>query len=184
MKPRTSLLAGAAALTLCLPLWAQNAPAAGGPHSDPHSSSHGSSPANAHPGGHSAAHGAHPHRAQMMERMKAGHERRLQELKLKLQLSADQEPAWTAFASAMARTSEAHHSRPDWAQLAGLPTPERIERMKAMREQRQAQVNARMDQRAQAARSFYESLQAPQKKVFDEETGKHLAQRGRHHRHG
>ena len=160
MKPRSSLLAGAAALTLCLPLWAQDATAAGGPH------------------------GAHPHRAQMMERMKAGHEGRLQELKLKLQLSADQEPAWAAFASAMARPTQAHHSRPDWAQLAGLPTPERIERMKALREQRQAQANARMDQRAQAARSFYDSLQAQQKKVFDEETGKHLAQRGRHHRHG
>jgi hypothetical protein len=30
MKPRSSLLAGAAALTLCLPLWAQDATAAGG----------------------------------------------------------------------------------------------------------------------------------------------------------
>jgi hypothetical protein len=120
----------------------------------------------------------------MMERMKTGHEGRLQELKLKLQLSADQEPAWAAFASAMALPTQAHHSRPDWAQLAGLPTPERIERMKALREQRQAQANARMDQRAQATRSFYDSLQAQQKKVFDEETGKHMAQRGRHHRHG
>jgi hypothetical protein len=118
----------------------------------------------------------------MMERMKAGHDRHLQELKLKLQLSAEQEPAWTAFASAM--TAQPPHSRPDMAQLALLPTPERIERMKALREQRQAQINARMDQRAQAARSFYDLLQAQQKKVFDEETGKHLAQRGRHHRHG
>ena len=118
----------------------------------------------------------------MMERMKAGQERRLQELKVKLQLSADQEPAWTAFASAM--RAEPPHSRPDWTQLAGLPTPERIERMKVLREQRQAQANARMDQRAQAALGFYDSLQAQQKKVFDEETGKHLAQRGRHHRHG
>ncbi len=99
MKPRSSLLAGAAALTLCLPLWAQDATATGGPH------------------------GAHPHRAQMMERMKAGHEGRLQELKVKLQLSADQEPAWAAFASAMALPTQAHHSRPGWAQLAGLPTP-------------------------------------------------------------
>jgi hypothetical protein len=118
----------------------------------------------------------------MMERMKAGHDRHLQELKLKLQLSAEQEPAWTAFASAM--TAQPPYSRPDMAQLALLPTPERIERMKALREQRQAQINARMDQRAQAARSFYDLLQAQQKKVFDEETGKHLAQRGRHHRHG
>jgi hypothetical protein len=118
----------------------------------------------------------------MMERMKAGQERRLQELKVKLQLSAEQEPAWTAFASAM--RAEPPHSRPDWTQLAGLPTPERIERMKVLREQRQAQANARMDQRAQAALGFYDSLQAQQKKVFDEETGKHLAQRDRHHRHG
>jgi hypothetical protein len=158
MKPRSSLLAGAAALALSLPLWAQNTPAT------------------------ASAQGAHAHRGPMMERMKAGHERRLQELKVKLQLSADQEPAWTAFASAM--RAEPPHSRPDWTQLAGLPTPERIERMKVLREQRQAQANARMDQRAQATLGFYDSLQAQQKKVFDEETGKHLAQRGRHHRHG
>ena len=160
MKPRLSLLA--VALAIGLPVWAQNTPAAGNPHS--------------------GEHGAHAQRTQMMERMKAGHDRHLQELKLKLQLSAEQEPAWTAFASAM--TAQPPHSRPDMAQLALLPTPERIERMKALREQRQAQSNARMDQRAQAARSFYDLLQAPQKKVFDEETGKHLAQRGRHHRHG
>ena len=171
MKTRSSLLAGAAALALSLPLWAQNAPAAGSPHGQAHSGSH----ASAHPG-------AHAHRAPMMERMKAGQERRLQELKVKLQLSAEQEPAWTAFASAM--RAEPPHSRPDWTQLAGLPTPERIERMKVLREQRQAQANARMDQRAQAALGFYDSLQAQQKKVFDEETGKHLAQRDRHHRHG
>lgn len=158
MKPRMSLLA--VALAIALPVWAQNTPAAGSPQS--------------------GEHGAHAQRTQMMERMKAGHERRLQELKLKLQLSAEQEPAWAAFASAM--TARPTHSRPDMAQLALLPTPERIERMKALREQRQAQINAQMDQRAQAARSFYNLLQEPQKKVFDEETGKHLAQR--HHRHG
>jgi hypothetical protein len=166
MKPRSSLLAGAAALALSLPLWAQNTPATASAHGERHNS----------------AQGAHAHRGPMMERMKAGHERRLQELKVKLQLSADQEPAWTAFASAM--RAEPPHSRPDWTQLAGLPTPERIERMKVLRVQRQAQANARMDQRAQATRGFYDSLQAQQKKVFDEETGKHLAQRGRHHRHG
>ena len=160
MKPRMSLLA--VALAISLPVWAQNTPAAGNPHS--------------------GEHGAHAQRTQMMECMKAGHDRHLQELKLKLQLSAEQEPAWTAFASAM--TAQPPHSRPDMAQLALLPTPERIERMKALREQRQAQINARMDQRAQAARSFYDLLQAQQKKVFDEETGKHLAQRGRHHRRG
>jgi hypothetical protein len=180
MKAPSTLLAGAAALALSLPLWAQNAPPSGGAHTGPHSGPTSASHTGAHPGGH----GDHAHRAQTMERMKAGQERRLQELKLKLQLSADQEPAWTAFASAMALPMQAHHSRPDWAQLALLPTPERIERMKALREQHHAQAQARMDQRAQATRSFYDLLQAPQKKVFDEETGKHLAQRGRHHRHG
>ena len=82
MKPRSSLLAGAAALALSLPLWAQNTPATGSAHGERHNS----------------AQGAHGHRAPTMERMKAGHERRLQELKVKLQLSADQEPAWAAFA--------------------------------------------------------------------------------------
>ena len=163
MTRSTAILLATCIGSVSLPLWAQNAPASQAP---------------------TAASSSHSHPAHMMERRKAGQERRLKELKSKLQLSAEQESAWSAFAAAMALPAEPIQARPDFEQLARLSTPERLDRMKALREQRQAQINARMDQRAQAARSFYDSLQAPQKKIFDEETGRLLAQRARHRHHG
>lgn len=120
---------------------------------------------------------------QMMPGMKARHEQHLQDLKTKLQLSAQQEPAWTAFASAMAMPAQ-RPARPDWNEVAKLSTPERIDRMKALRQQRQTEMNALMDRRGEASKAFYASLNSEQKKVFDDETRKHMAQRGEHGMHG
>lgn len=126
---------------------------------------------------------AHPMHESMMSRMKARHEQHLQELKTKLQLSAQQEPAWTAFASAMAMPAQ-RPVRPDWSEVASLNTPERIDRMKALRQQRQTEMNAQMDRRGEASKAFYASLNSEQKKVFDDETRKHMAGRGEHGPHG
>jgi protein CpxP len=127
--------------------------------------------------------GAHPMHGQMMPGMKARHEQHLQALKAKLQLSAEQEPAWTTFASAMAMPAQ-RPARPDWKEIANLSTPERIDRMKALRQQRQTEMNAQMDRRGEASKAFYASLNAEQKKTFDDETRKHMAQRGEHGTHG
>lgn len=129
---------------------------------------------------------AQGHRAQMMERMKAGQERHLQTLKSKLGLSAEQESAWQTFWAAMTAAPAFAHPHPDRAELARLSTPERIERMKAMRSQRQAEMNAHMDRRGEAAKNFYEALQPEQKKIFDEETARRMTHAGGRHgeRHG
>lgn len=182
MKAPSTLLAGAAALALSLPLWAQNAPPSGGAHTGPHSGPASASHTGAHPGGH----GDHAHRAQTMERMKAGQERHLQTLKSKLGLSAEQESAWQTFWAAMTAAPAFAHAQADRAELARLSTPERIERMKAMRSQRQAEMNAHMDRRGEAAKNFYEALQPEQKKIFDEETARRMTHAGGRHgeRHG
>ena len=86
------------------------------------------------------------------------------ELKAKLQLNASQEGAWNTFAASMkppARTGQDHAAMR--AEMEKLSTPERIDRMKALRAQRDAEV----DKRADAAKTFYATLNADQKKVFD-----------------
>ncbi len=117
-----------------------------------------------------------------MEGIQAQHQRHLQPLKSKLQLTAEQEPAWRAFTGAMtppARPAMAERQA-QRAEMAKLPTPERIDRMKALREQRQAEMNAHAERRGQASKAFYASLTAEQKKVFDEETARLMRHGGEH----
>lgn len=97
-------------------------------------------------------------RARMQERMT----QRLGELKQKLQITSAQEGAWTAWTGAMQPT---RMQRPERGEFAKLTTPERIDRMRAMRAQR----NAEMDKRMDATKTFYATLSAEQKKTFDTE---------------
>lgn len=116
----------------------------------------------------------------MRERMQERMARRMAEFKQRLQITPAQEGAWTAFAAAMQPPAQPPQ-RPDRAEFERLTTPERIDRMQALRAQR----NAEMDRRAQATKTFYAQLSPEQKKVFDQET-LHLWHRrghfGRHHR--
>jgi len=112
-------------------------------------------------------------RARMQERMA----QRLGELKAKLAVTPAQEGAWNAWTSALKPTP---HQRPDRAEIAALTTPERIDRMRAMRAQR----NADMDKRMDATKTFYAQLNAEQKKTFDAESLKFLGGKGGHHGHG
>lgn len=104
-------------------------------------------------------------------------------LKDKLQLAPGQEAAWSAFTQSMQPGP-----RPDGMgrkavreDFAKLSTPERLDRMQAMAEKRQA----RMAERAAAVKSLYAQLSPEQQQVFDAEAmpqgryGKHH----RHHRH-
>lgn len=100
--------------------------------------------------------------AQRMERMQQYHAERQAKLKAELKLSAEQEPAWNAF---VART--AHEPRPmkagareDWSKLT---TPERLDKMQALKAERDAQMAKRID----ATKSFYAALTPEQQKVFD-----------------
>jgi periplasmic protein CpxP/Spy len=83
-------------------------------------------------------------------------------LKAELKITAQQEPAWNAF---VARTAPDSHParqgpREDWSKLT---TPQRLDKMAAMRAER----DARMAQRHDAIKSFYAALDTEQQKVFD-----------------
>lgn len=117
-----------------------------------------------------------------MERFRARAEermaRRLGALKQKLQITSAQEGAWTTWTGALKPTAR---QRPDRAEFARLSTPERIDRMRALRTAR----NAEMDQRMDATKTFYGALTADQQKVFDGEAMRFMrgGKRGGHGRY-
>ncbi len=117
------------------------------------------------------------HHTRMAER----HQQRLDQLKTRLQLTPEQEPAWRAY---VARTAPPDHrsegmrgERPDFASLT---TPQRIERMKAWQEQRQTAHAQRMD----ATLAFYQALNPAQQQLFDQATVPGFMRTGMKHRHG
>lgn len=81
----------------------------------------------------------------------------------KLQLKPDQEADWKAMID-KTRPGE-RPARPDWKEVAALPTPERLDRMLALSRDHQQ----RMETRAAAVKAFYATLSPEQRKVFDAE---------------
>ncbi len=111
--------------------------------------------------------GAHRHDPAKMQAHRA---KRQAELKTKLALTAAQEGAWTAYIAAMqppARSAAQPDRAAARAELEKLTTPERIDKMRALRTQRMAEMSAAMDKRGDATKTFYAALNAEQKKVFD-----------------
>jgi periplasmic protein CpxP/Spy len=108
--------------------------------------------------------GIHGHRfdpAKMQERMA----RRQAALKAKLQITPAQEGAWNAWIAALA---PGNFTRPDRTEFDQLTTPERIDRMRALRAQRFAE----MDRRGDATKTFYASLSPGQQAIFDDQTAR------------
>ena len=101
-----------------------------------------------------------------MAEMQAKH---LAALKAKLQITAAEEPAWTAFTSSMKPPMHDKSKMMDMAELQKLPTPERLDKMRSMRMDRMNAMNADMDARDQAIKTFYAALTPEQQKVFDAE---------------
>lgn len=118
------------------------------------------------------------HRAQRQERMQAHMARRAADLKADLKLSPEQEGSWNAYVSAMKPgVPPTHPKREDFAKLS---TPERLDQMRTLRRQREAEF----DKRDAATRSFYAGLSAEQKKTFDARTARPMQkEEGRRH-HG
>ena len=107
-----------------------------------------------------------PNRAKMQERMA----QRQAALKHSLELSASQEPAWNTFVATMKPGERPTRMSPlSQEEIQKLTTPERVERMRAQRTQRQAQ----MDLRADAVLAFYAQLNPAQQKTFDAQTARH-----------
>lgn len=120
-----------------------------------------------------AAPQAHRHGA-MKERHQAHQAQRLADLKAKLQITPAQEAAWTTFTAALQPAE-----RPagmDRQALQSLPTPERIDRMRALR----AEHMAAMDRRGDATKAFYAQLSPTQQQAFDA----FRPHRGQHGQHG
>lgn len=121
--------------------------------------------------------------AQMQKRMAE----RQAAFKAELKLTPEQEPAWSAFiarsqpqAGAMPRQG----TREDWSKLT---TPQRLDKMQALKAERDAAMAKRVD----AIKSFYAVLSADQQKVFDskhlggfQRAGMHRGHRGEHRHHG
>jgi hypothetical protein len=110
-------------------------------------------------------------------KMEAQINRHLSELKAKLKLAASQESAWSTFAAAMKPDFAQMPARPDRAELEKMTTPERIDKMRALRAEHMTHMNTEMDRRDDAVKSFYAALNAEQKKIFDSEH----ARFGEHH---
>jgi periplasmic protein CpxP/Spy len=108
-------------------------------------------------------------RAHMQERMA----KRMEAFKQKLKIDAGQEGAWSAWTSALKPSGP--RQRPNHAEMAQLTTPERIDRMRARRAERMAE----MDKRMEATKTFYTALNADQKKVFDTESMRFLRRGGK-----
>ncbi len=144
------LAATALLAALALPVLAQTAPAT------PPAASASSAAESRHQAGHRHGrhHGDHAQR----------HARHLAELKGQLQLPAAQEPAWAAFTAALQPAERP--ARLDREGMDKLTTPERIDRMRALR----AQHAAEADRRGEATKAFYAALAPEQQKTFDART--------------
>lgn len=129
-----------------------------------------------HPHGMMGHHG--PDLAKAKERMQQRMAQRQAQLKQRLQITPAQESAWTAYVTAM--QPPANMQRVDPAEFSKLTTPERIDRMRALREAHHAE----MDKRGEATKTFYAALSAEQKKVFDAENARGRRAGGHHHRGG
>jgi protein CpxP len=111
------------------------------------------------------------------EKMKARMAKHLDALKAKLKITTTQEGAWTSFTAAMQPPAHMEHQRPDQAEMEKLTTPERIDKMRSLRSQHMTEMQAAMDKRDDAIKTFYAALTPEQQKVFDTEH----ARMGEHH---
>ena len=97
----------------------------------------------------------------LQERHQARMAQRANAFKAQLKLTPEQEPAWTAFMAAMQPAQRT--ARLDPADMEKRTTPERIDRMRALR----AQHAAEADRRGEATKTFYAALTPEQQKTFD-----------------
>jgi protein CpxP len=122
----------------------------------------------AKPGPKAGPHGQHRHDPAKMQARIAKHQA---ELKAKLAITPAQEGAWSAWTAAMQPPARDAAQRPDRAAMRAefekLTTPQRIDRMNALRAQHMAEMNTAMAKRGDATKSFYAALNADQQKVFD-----------------
>ncbi|GAB3481944.1 Spy/CpxP family protein refolding chaperone [Polaromonas eurypsychrophila] len=141
--------------------------------------------ARAQPGPQAGHHGQHRHDPAKMQARMVMHQA---ELKAKLAITPAQEGAWSAYTTALQPQARNAAQRPDHAAMRAefekLTTPQRIDKMNALRSQRMTEMNAVMTKRGDATKSFYAALNADQQKVFDtQRMGRGGKGHGGHHGH-
>jgi protein CpxP len=140
----------------------------------------------ANPGPKAGPHGQHRHDPAKMQARIAKHQA---ELKAKLAITPAQEGAWSAYTAALQPAARTAGQRPDRAAMRAefekLTTPQRIDKMNALRAQRMAEMNTAMAKRGDATKTFYAALNADQQKVFDSQPMGHGGKGpgGRHGHH-
>jgi protein CpxP len=102
------------------------------------------------------------------EQMQAHMDKRHAAFKASLKLTAAQEGAWATFTAAMAPPAKPiMNSRAERAEISKLPTPERLDKMKAMHTEHMTMMTAEMDKHGDATKAFYATLTPEQQKTFD-----------------
>lgn len=133
-------------------------------------------PAVVAPGPAPALQGHRPMMQHHLERQQQRVAQRQERLKQILQITPAQEGAWTTWiASRQAGKSFQRGRRAEFAQLT---TPERIDRMRALRAARAAEA----DRRGEATKAFYAALTPAQQKAFDALQAERGSGRGSGHR--
>lgn len=106
----------------------------------------------------------HPQRFHPQHRMQKhapNHQEQLERMKILLQLQPKQQAAWDAYVAAMQPPAQPQTTAsPSKKEMSTL---ERLDWQASMRQQR----NAHIEQREQATRKFYKSLNAQQQQAFD-----------------
>lgn len=172
-----TIAATALASAFTLPVWAQ------GETTQPSTTVTAHAP---QPHAHAGKHHVHKDKAAHMAQR---HAQRTAHMKTLLQLQPNQQAAWDKYVQAT--TPQPRAQRPDAPRDARkLTTLERLDLAKKLRQERTAQA----EQRDQATRSFYTSLNTSQQQAFDVLTsrGQGHADRGqrggpkhgKHHPHG
>lgn len=96
-------------------------------------------------------------------RMQARIDKKFADLKVKLQVTPQQEGAWNAFVAGTRPKLDQPRPKFDRAEFDKLTTPQRIDRMQEMQSRRAAE----MTRRAEAVKTFYAALNPAQQKAFD-----------------
>lgn len=117
--------------------------------------------------------GMHMHDpARMQQHMQERQAKRMDRLKKILQVTPQQEGAFSAWANAMKPAARPPHNRDEFARMT---TPQRID---ALKQSRAARISEQ-DRRGDATKTFYGQLSAPQQKAFDEISMKFLSRGGK-----
>jgi protein CpxP len=112
------------------------------------------------------------HMDKMHAKMGARHAEHLTELKGKLNLQTSQEGTWNNFAQSMQKPERM--ARPDQASMEKMSTPQRLDRLQAIKVEKDAQMQKRIN----ATKDFYASLSAEQQQIFDKETAQAMGRMG------